>query len=161
MTTKLHREIKQPKPFRSPETEAFVNLLRTSSLLIAQLDDELRSADISQPQYNVLRILRGAGDDGLHLSEIGVRMVNRDPDVTRLIDRLEARGFVGRERDANDRRVITARITREGRTVVDALDEPIRRLHERQLGHLTRTELKSFSALLEKARAPHVTGGEP
>jgi DNA-binding MarR family transcriptional regulator len=161
MATKLHHEIKQPKPFRSAETEAFVNLLRTSSLLIAQLDDELRPADISQPQYNVLRILRGAGEDGLHLGEVGARMVNRDPDVTRLIDRLVARGFVDRERDSTDRRVITARITSDGRAVVDALDDPVRRLHERQLGNLSRAELKAFSALLEKARAPQAAGGEP
>jgi len=152
MPRRLQTQIKQSRPFTSPEAKAFVNLLRTSSLLVAQLNDELKASDLSQPQYNVLRILRGAGADGLPSGEVGSRMVNRDPDVTRLLDRMETRGLVARSRAETDRRVIVVRITPHGRSILDALDAPIEALHARQLGHLSRTDLRTLNALLEKAR---------
>jgi DNA-binding MarR family transcriptional regulator len=152
MPRRLQTQIKQSRPFTSPEAKAFVNLLRTSSVFVAQLNDELKASDLSQPQYNVLRILRGAGAEGLPSGEVGTRMVNRDPDVTRLLDRMEARGLVARSRAESDRRVIVVRITPQGRALVDALDAPIEALHERQLGHLSRADLKTLNALLEKAR---------
>jgi DNA-binding MarR family transcriptional regulator len=153
MPRRLQTQIKQSRPFASPEAKAFVNLLRTSSVFVAQLNDELKASELSQPQYNVLRILRGAGAEGLPSGEVGTRMVNRDPDVTRLLDRMEARGLVARSRAESDRRVIVVRITARGRSLVDALDGPIEALHERQLGHLSRADLKTLNALLEKARA--------
>jgi DNA-binding MarR family transcriptional regulator len=153
MPQRLQQEIKQPKPFPSLEAKTFVNLLRTSSMFVAQLNDELRAADLSQPQYNVLRILRGAGPEGLPSGEIGVRMVSRDPDITRLLDRLETRGLVARVRGEADRRVVTVRLTAEGRQAVDDLDVPMQKLHARQLGHLSRADLATLNRLLEKARA--------
>jgi DNA-binding MarR family transcriptional regulator len=152
MTRRLEHEIKQPKPFPSLEAQTFVNLLRTSSLFVGQLNDTLRESDLSQPQYNVLRIVRGAGLDGLPSGEIGGRMVSRDPDITRLLDRMETRGLVVRGRDPSDRRVITVRLTDKGRKVVDALDAPIQKLHAKQLGHLSQADLTRLNALLEKAR---------
>ena len=153
MPRRLQQQIKQPKPFPSLEANTFVNLLRTSSLFMSQLNDELRAADLSQPQYNVLRILRGAGVEGLPSGEIGGRMVSRDPDITRLLDRLETRGLVARVRGESDRRVVTVRLTAQGRQAVDALDAPIQKLHTRQLGHLSRADLSTLNRLLEKARA--------
>src|SRR4051794_39877096 len=103
----MTQRIKTAKAPLGLETRAFLDLFRTCSLVVGQLNDTLRVADISQPQYNVLRILRGAGEAGLPSGEIGERMVNRDPDMTRLLDRMEARGLVTRARDSADRRVIT------------------------------------------------------
>jgi DNA-binding MarR family transcriptional regulator len=148
----LQHEIKQPKPFRSPEAEVFLNLLRTSTLLVGALSDLLREHDLTQPQYNVLRILRGAGAHGLPSGEIGGRMVTREPDVTRLLDRMEARGLVARERGTVDRRVVTVRATVEGLRKVDALDAPVQEMHARQLAHLSPDELRTLNALLERAR---------
>jgi DNA-binding MarR family transcriptional regulator len=143
------------KPTKAPlslEAHVFLNLFRTCSLFVGQLNDTLRVADISQPQYNVLRILRGAGETGLPSGEIGERMVNRDPDVTRLLDRMEARGLVSRARDSADRRVITVYLSEHGREVVDSLDAPIQALHQQQFGHLSRSDLKMLDELLSKAR---------
>ena len=148
----LRAELRQPRPFQSLEAEAYLNVLRTSTVLLAELVEVLRPHELTQPQYNVLRILRGAGDEGLPSGEIGDRMVSRDPDVTRLLDRLEARGVVSRQRGPTDRRVVTARITDEGRRVVDALDAPVQDMHARQLGHLSEDELHTLIALLERAR---------
>jgi DNA-binding MarR family transcriptional regulator len=148
----LQQEIKQTRPFRSLEAEVFVNLLRTSVVLVDEMAEALRPYEITRPQYNVLRILRGAGNEGLASGEVGERLVGREPDVTRLLDRMEARGLVARQRGPVDRRVVTARLTEVGLRLVDALDGPIEALHSRQLGHLSRDELRSLSTLLERAR---------
>jgi len=148
----LRKEIKQTRPFRTPEAEAYVNVLRTSAVLLGEMAEVLRPFELTMPQYNVLRILRGAGPDGLPSGEVGERLVSREPDVTRLLDRMEARGLVVRQRGPADRRVVTARLTETGLRLVDGLDETIEALHARQLGHLTREELRSFNSLLEKAR---------
>ena len=152
MSGSLQTQIAQSRPFRSPEEEAFLNVLRTAAVLVGGLTELLREHDVSQPQYNVLRILRGAGAAGLPSGEIGTRMVGRDPDVTRVLDRMEARGLVVRERGTADRRVVTARITPAGERLVGALDAPVAALHGRQLGHLSPEELRALSALLERAR---------
>jgi len=152
MAGQLRDEIRQPGPFRSLEAEAYLNVLRTSTVLLAELVELLRPHELTQPQYNVLRILRGAGDDGLPSGEIGDRMVSRDPDTTRLLDRMEVRGLVSRRRGPADRRVVTVRITDEGRRLVDALDAPVQAMHARQLGHLDEDELRTLIALLERAR---------
>jgi DNA-binding MarR family transcriptional regulator len=151
-THELQQQIKQRAPFRSAEAEAFLNVLRTSAVLSAEFGEMLRPYEITQPQYNVLRILRGAGAEGLPSGDVGERMVSRDPDVTRLLDRMETRGLVARERGREDRRVVTVRLTPEGRRLVDTLDEPVQALHQRQLGHLSRDELHSLTTLLERAR---------
>lgn len=152
MAGDLQSQIKQPRPFRSPEEEAFLNVLRTAATLLGAFAELLRPHGLSQPQYNVLRILRGAGPAGLPSGEVGDRMVARDPDVTRLLDRMEARGLVARTRGQADRRVVVARLTDEGRCLVDALDAPVQALHARRLGHLSGEELGTLSALLGRAR---------
>jgi DNA-binding MarR family transcriptional regulator len=152
MPSPLQDQLKQPAPFRSAEAEAFLNVLRTSALLVGGLMEVLRPHALTQPQYNVLRILRGAGDTGLPSGEVAARMVTREPDITRLLDRMAERGLVARERSPVDRRVVTARITPAGRALADALDAPVEAMHARQLGHLTPDELRALNALLVLAR---------
>lgn len=149
---KLLEEIKQTKPFRTLEDEVFVNLLRTAELFLWKEAEMLKPYELTLPQYNVLRILRGAEPDGLICREIGERMITRDPDVTKLLDRLEARGLVTRERQQHDRRVIVARVTEEGLKIVNELDGPSLKLTGDILGHLGERKLKTLNALLEAAR---------
>jgi len=153
MARRLQAEIKQKRPFGSLEEEAYLNLLRTADALFRGEEALLKPLDLSPPQYNVLRILRGAGAEGLACTEIADRMLTRDPDVTRLLDRLERRGLAARVREHRDRRVITARITEEGLRVLEQLDRPIVALQRQQLGHLGRKRLESLVELLESARA--------
>jgi len=116
------------------------------------LAELLKPAGLSATQYNVLRILRGAGRQGLACREVGDRMVTKDPDMTRLLDRLEARGLVARSRERQDRRVITTRITAAGLRLLKDLDRPVAELHERQLGHVPGPRLRTLLDLLETAR---------
>ena len=148
----LQHDIKQRAPFESLEAEVFLNVLRTATTLVRDLVEVLRPFDLTQPQYNVLRILRGAGHGGLPCGEVGERMVSREPDVSRLLDRMEGRRLVERTRAHADRRVVTARITAGGLRIVNGLDEPVGRMHRRQLGHLSGRELRALSDLLEAAR---------
>jgi DNA-binding MarR family transcriptional regulator len=149
----IHKEIKQRKPFQRIEDEAFVNLQRTADALLQGVAAALKPVGLSPAQYNVLRILRGAGPDGLACREIAERMITRDPDITRLLDRLEERGLVTRNRDRADRRVITTRITEKGLRILKDLEGPIEQLHVEQLGHLGDQRLRSLIDLLEMARA--------
>ncbi len=148
----LAAELRKKRPFELPEEEAFLNIHRTRELLAAPFDRLFRERGISDAQYNVLRILRGVAAQGLPCNEIAERMVSRDPDVTRLVDRLEKAGWVERVRIASDRRVILVRITPAGVKVTNELDKPIGELHRSQLGHLTRAELDELNRLLVKAR---------
>src|SRR5918992_748846 len=125
MARRLRTEIHQTKPFASLEEEAFLNLQRTGDALLHGLEAALKPVGLSPSQYNVLRILRGAEAEGLACREVAERMVTRDPDITRLLDRLEARGLVIRARDREDRRVITVRITPEGLRLLQELDAPV------------------------------------
>jgi DNA-binding MarR family transcriptional regulator len=150
--TKLQDEIKQTKPFESLEDEAFVSVLRTAGAFQWREAELLKPYEITLPQYNVLRILRGAGAEGLICREIGERMIARDPDVTKLLDRLEARGLVSRERQEKDRRVIIARVTPEGLRLVAEIDGPVLKLTEELLGHLGEGKLGTLIRLLEEAR---------
>ena len=142
------------KRFRGPslEEKTYLEILRTSDLLSRSLAGILKDIDLSATQYNVLRILRGAGGP-LPYGEIANRMITRDPDITRLLDRLDARGLVARERDTADRRTVLARITPEGLRLLSRLDEPIQEAHQRQLGHLGRERLLQLTELLELARS--------
>jgi len=153
MTGQIRKETRHKKPFRRVEDEAFVNLLRTVDSLMQGVAATLKPAGLSPAQYNVLRILRGAGPDGLACREIGERMIAKDPDITRLLDRLEERGLISRSRDRADRRVITTRITDKGLRILKELDKPIEELHVKQLGHLGERRLRSLVDLLEAARA--------
>jgi len=152
MSRALGREIRQQKPFVSLEEEAFLGLQRTASLLLQSLGRELKGHDLTPAQYNTLRILRGAGPDALTCGEIGDRLVSPGPDVTRLLDRLEQRGLVTRLRDAEDRRIVRARITEQGLDLLDTLDEPVGRMLARLLGNLGQERLRTFVALLDEAR---------
>jgi DNA-binding MarR family transcriptional regulator len=152
MIGRLRDEIKQQKPFESLEQEALLNVLRTADALMQRISAVLKPFKLSHSQYNVLRILRGAGPDGLACREIAERMVSRDPDITRLLDRLEARGLVTRTRDDKDRRVVVARLTPEGLHIVTQLDEPIEEVDRRQLTHLGKQRLQTLIQLLELAR---------
>ena len=149
----LRDEIQQKRPFKSLEEEVALNIHRTASALAQGLTPPLRESDLTGTQYNVLRILRGAGKEGLPCGEIAARMITRDSDMTRLLDRLAKRGLIVRERDPNDRRVVMTRITRPALTLLAALDEPVVETHARLLGHLGRRKLQQLAVLLEAARA--------
>ncbi len=152
MSPKLKDEIKQTKPFPSLESEVVLNLMRTSDALARSGEKILKLAGLSPNQYNVLRILRGAGENGLCCHEVGERMITRDPDITRLLDRLERRGLVARSRDRHDRRVIMARITAAGRKILKDLDGPIEDYNRNRLSHIEKADLRKLNELLEAAR---------
>jgi DNA-binding MarR family transcriptional regulator len=151
MVGRIQQELKQRRPMNSQE-ELFLNVQRTAGVLLQGVAELLRPHGISPTQYNVLRILRGARPDGLPCGEISARMIDRDPDITRLVDRLEKRGFVSRSREAVDRRVVTIRIADEGLALVDSLDEPMARLHQLQARNLGREKIRSLIDLLEELR---------
>src|SRR6202166_4368976 len=137
----------------SPEEAAFLDLLRTTDMLSRGLVQVLKTEDLSGTQYNVLRILRGS-PEGLPCGEIASRMITRDPDITRLLDRLEKRGLISRCRETKDRRMVMARITPEGLKLLARLDEPVQAAHRKQLGHLGRERLRALTGLLREARSP-------
>jgi len=152
MSDELRAEIKQGRPFGSVSQEAFLNLMRTAAILDHAFAEGIKRYGVTPTQYNVLRILRGAGPDGLCRNEVRDRMITQVPDATRLLDRLEDAGYVERRREGADRRFVTARITRAGLELLDGMEEALAELHERQLGHLTAPELRQLSRLLTKAR---------
>lgn len=152
MSPSLQERIKQTKPFENLETEAYLNLVVLAQELTDGVMAVLKRADLSGPQYNVLRILRGAGEAGLNCGEIGRRMIHRVPDVTRLLDRLEARGFILRQRESDDRRVVRVWITPEGLATLAPLDKPLAEAHRNQLGRLGEKKLRALISLLEEAR---------
>ncbi|MGA8440060.1 MAG: MarR family transcriptional regulator [Candidatus Sulfotelmatobacter sp.] len=135
-----------------PEEAAFLDLLRTTDVLSRGLAQVLKTEALSSTQYNVLRILRGS-PEGLACGEVANRMITRDPDVTRLLDRLEKRGLIARSREAKDRRTVMARITTAGLKVLARLDEPVQAAHRKQLGHLGRGRLGALTELLQVSRS--------
>lgn len=152
MPYKLQDELAQTKPFGSLREEAFLNIVRTETVLHDGFDRVLGPHGLSLTQYNVLRMLRGAGPAGLCRNEIRDRLITRMPDVSRLLDRMEAAELIRRERNATDRRLVDTTLTRQGRALVDRLDDKVMREHERQLGHLTETQLDTLNRLLVLAR---------
>ena len=152
MENGLKEEIEQTVPFDSLEQEAFLNALRTAARLEHQLADGLKPHGLTLTQYNALRILRGAGSDGLCRNDVQDRMLTPVPDVTRLLDRLEEAGYVLRQRSEADRRYVMAKITREGLDLLEKLDRPVRQLHRDQLGHMSESDLRTLCRLLEEAR---------
>ncbi|GMV91802.1 MAG: hypothetical protein AMXMBFR82_15800 [Candidatus Hydrogenedentota bacterium] len=157
MTSALQTEIKQRKAFAGPEDEAMLNIMRTHSVLTGISSALLKEQNLSAPLYNILRILRGAGDHGARVHDIGDRMVAREPDMTRLIDRLEKLKLARRERCKVDRRVIYVHITPAGLDTLATLDGPVREMHRKLLGHMSATELATISRLMVKAREPHLS----
>ena len=151
--SRLQEEIRQTIPFASPVVEVYLNLLRTHDHLSGDFARYMKKQGISQPQYNVLRILRGAGKDGLPSLAVAERMVARVPDITRLLDRMAAKGWVRRTRSKEDGRVVIARITPKALRFLSKLDEPVLEFQQDLLGHLSQRELQTLNTLLVKARS--------
>lgn len=145
------------------EHKAFLAMQRLADVLMGQVADLLKPSGLSPTQYNVLRILRGhaawegaagSSDCGLACSQIGRDLITRDPDITRLLDRLEARTLIARTREAKDRRVIRTRITPDGLNLLEQLDQPIQDLHRKQFSHLKPEQLRQLLQLLEEVFVP-------
>ena len=162
----LKDEIGKRHPFTSPEEEAHLNVRRTASVLDAAFAPLFRAHGLSDPTYNILRILRGhaAAPDshpaGIPCQTIGDQLVSRLPDVTRLVDRLEAAGLVKRSRTKEDRRLVLVGITRNGLSLLAELDTPVAQLSRGLFSHMTRAELAELTRLLTKARTPGTVQGE-
>ncbi|AXC09834.1 Transcriptional regulator, MarR family [Acidisarcina polymorpha] len=152
MGARLQEEIKQNKPFSGLEQETILNIHRTSGLMLHLIQQILKPRGLTAPQYNVLRILRGAGEPGLRCSEIGERMVSRDPDITRLLERLEREALIERHRNDRDRRVVYSRITSAGLEVLAQLDPVVDASAKSMLGHMTEEKLRCLIELLEEIR---------
>jgi len=152
VASKLKDEIKQSKPFESLEAEVLLNLVRTADALSRGGEEILKLVGLSMTQYNVLRILRGAGEHGLCCREVAERMVTRDPDITRLVDRLERRGLLSRSRDSQDRRIIMVRINEAGKKMLKDLDGPMEQFNQKRFSHMDKGELRKLLELLEAAR---------
>lgn len=153
MTRGLQAELKQKVPFRSREAEAYLSLLRTADALQASVEGKLKEFGLTGTQYNALRILRGAGPEGLPCSEIGERMITHDPDITRLLDRLQKRGLVTRARAKTDRRVIHGKITGAGLKLLREMDGPVEEHGQVMLKHVTQEKLGQLIELLELVRS--------
>jgi len=149
----LQAELKQNIPFSSREQEAYLSLLRTADALQVQAEAKLKEFGLTGTQYNALRILRGAGPEGLPCSEIGERMITHDPDITRLLNRLADRGFVERTRARDDRRVIYGKITAAGLRLLREMDAPLEKYGREMLRHVGQEKLKQLIELLELVRA--------
>jgi DNA-binding MarR family transcriptional regulator len=152
MLDRRRKEMKLTEPFFNRKEEVSVSIQLSAEMLKLTVIETLKSASLTPSQYNVLRVLRGAGSTGASVREIGESMINKDSDITRLLDRLEARKLILRERQLDDRRVVKAYITDAGRAVLATLDQPIDECHERQLGHLNEKQLSDLSSLLETVR---------
>ena len=154
MAQTIDRTIHQTRPFTSLQVQVLVNLLRTCRAVEESWAQYLkRTEGISQSQYNILRILRGARPHPARISEISERMINRDPDVTRLVDRLIKQGLVRRDRDTEDRRVVLVEITPAGLALLERLDGPVDRYVHAAMAGLTPAQLHELDALLNEVRA--------
>lgn len=149
--SRLQHELKKKHPFDSPDQEAILNILRTSDQFQNRFGRLFREFDLTHSQYNVLRILRGEGKP-MPCLEIGDRMIQVVPAMTGLLDRLEKQGLVLRERCTQDRRVVYVTLTDSAKDLLKRMDGPVSELHHQLIGHLTQSELKELSRLLEKAR---------
>ena len=157
----IGEEIQQTKPFRSLSMEATLGLLRTAEVIRRYFEETVAPSGLSLTQYNVLRILRGAGEQGLPTLEIANRLVERAPGVTRLVDRLEAKGFVARERCGDDRRIVYCRITGTGRRLLRTLDERVNAADDEALAMLKVREQRQLVELLDRIRAGHEASPDP
>ena len=152
MTTDLQTELKQKKPFPRVSAEALVSILRTAAVLDHQLTDALKPFGITHTQYNVLRILRGAGAAGLCGREVAERMVSRVPDVSRLLDRMEDTDLISRERDPGDRRHVTARISRKGLAMLEEATPRLEAVERARFGQLPAGRLQQLLEVLTAVR---------
>jgi DNA-binding MarR family transcriptional regulator len=152
MASQLQRELKLKAPFKGPEQEALISIARTASQLTHAMGELLRPYGITPTQYNVLRVLKGAGSAGLCRNEIGDRLVTEVPDVTRLLDRMEESGLIARERGEDDRRLVYTTITRTGTRLLATLQKPVSAMERRLLAHLGRERLGQLNELLADVR---------
>src|SRR6185503_5968650 len=152
MPSQLQAELKQQKPVESLEQEAGLSIKRTSAELDYRVSEVLKPSGITATQYNALRILRGAGKEGLCRNEVRDRLIARVPDATRLLDRMEEMGLVARAREGDDRRFVTTRITRAGLDVLEELDDSVLALAKELLGHLSAEKLRMLIDLLGEIR---------
>jgi len=150
--SQLARELKQNKPFASPVQEAVLGIKRTAALLDLRLADLLRPYGLTPTQYNVLRILRGAGAEGLPRCEVQGRLVAPVADTTRLLDRLEKMGLVVRARNTDDRRVVTSKITPRGLAVLEKVAVPLKELDDSEVGRVSDTRLRTLIGILDEIR---------
>jgi len=143
----------RPRSARTPvllEAQVFIALQKIADALAQEVEQVLKAHGLTGAQYNVLRILRGAEREGLACSNISERMISHDPDMTRLLDRMEKRALITRQRQKDDRRVVKTRITPVGLDLLKDLDEPIRELHKRQFQHIPAVRLKTLAELLDQ-----------
>jgi len=150
--SQLARELKQTRPFASPVQEAVLSIKRTAALLDLRLAELLRPFGLTPAQYNVLRILRGAGADGLPRCDVQGRLVAPVADTTRLLDRLETMGFVTRTRSTEDRRVVTSKITPRGLAVLDKVAAPLKELEQNEVGQISDARLRTLIGILDEVR---------
>lgn len=159
MAHRILEEIKQTVPFASLQQEAALNILRTADALKRRLELLLKRRGITSAQYNVLRILRGAGERGLHCSGIAERMITAEPDITRLLVRMERLGLLVRQRNGSDRRMVTAIASERGLRLLDELVTPLRELQDRQFALLSEKEIEALIGGLEKVRESMARAG--
>jgi DNA-binding MarR family transcriptional regulator len=157
MAVAAPRQARPSRRFDSLEQEVFLNLWRTYDRLRAFEDELFSRRDLTPQQYNALRLLKSDHPEKIHTLDLAGRLVSRAPDITRLLDKLEQRGLIERDRPANNRRVVRIGITEAGLALLDELSEPILDCHLRQLGHLTQQQLRELVALLRNVREPHET----
>ena len=154
MTPKtLRDELKMTRPFQSIEEEAILSIARTAALIEHSGAEALKPFNLTITQYNVLRILRGAGAEGLCRNAVGERLVTKVPDVTRLLDRMEAAGVIVRERGVKDRRFVATRIAEKGLKLLEKIDRELPAMHARQIGHVTQKRLRELIVILEEIRS--------
>jgi DNA-binding MarR family transcriptional regulator len=149
----LRDELKQTRPWASLQEEVSLNIARTAAVLDHELAQVLKPYGITSTQYNVLRILRGAGETGLCRNEVGERLIRPVPDVTRLLDRMEQQALIDRRRVGDDRRFVTTYITAQGLELLVKLDDLILTFHRDRLSHLDSDQLKALVELLESVRS--------
>lgn len=152
MARPLHEELKQSKPFAEIEEEVHVSIARTAALLERAVAQQLRPHGLTPTQYNVLRILRGAGPAGLCRNELGERLVNPVPDVTRLLDRMADQKLIARQRSDEDRRLVRTHLTPKGLDLVNQLDASVRSAHRARLSQFSRPQLEALVDALAEVR---------
>lgn len=152
--------VRTPK-FDSLEQEVFLNLWRTYDRLKLLEEDVFGQVGLSAQQYNTLRLLQASHPTSMHILELGSRLISRAPDMTRLLDRLEQRGLLSRERRPENRRVVEVSISTQGLKLLDEIHEKVQQCHTLQLGHMSKKSLRQLAELLEMARRPHEDAANP
>jgi DNA-binding MarR family transcriptional regulator len=154
MPRPLHAELKSARPFDLLEEEAHLSIVRTAAQLEHAIAQMLKPYGLTPTQYNVLRILRGAGPGGLCRNEIGTRLLRQVPDVTRLLDRMTELRLIGRQRADDDRRLVRTHITPKGLDVLSGLDDPVREFHRQALKRISQSRLRGLVEILAEVRQP-------